>query len=197
MADPFTMAAVSTGVSVGGGALKAFGEMQAGEAKASEFKYKAAVSRLNKQIAEQNSEYALSSGDQAAGRKGLETMFVLGRQTVAQAANGFDVNSGTNVEVRESTQRLGYMDQGVIRDEASRKAYGFRIKAASEETEAKASELAAENVKKASKIQAFSTILGTAGSVAGKWYQGSQSFGSASQGITTYGPDQNATGWMA
>lgn len=191
------MAAVSTGVSIGGGALKAFGEMQAGDAKASELKYKAAVSRLNKQIAEQNSEYALASGEQAAARKGLETMFVLGRQTVAQAANGFDVNSGTNVEVRESTQRLGYMDQGVIREEAGRKAYGYRIKAASEEAEAQASELAAANVKKASRIQAISTILGSAGSVASKWYQGSQSFGGASSGVTTYGSDFQPTGWFA
>lgn len=197
MADPFTIAAIGTAATVAGGGVAAFGQLAGGDAKAAEFKYKAGVARLNAQIAKQNSEYALESGEKNAARKGLETMFVLGRQTVAQAANGFDVNSGTNVEVRESTQRLGYMDQGVIREEAGRKAYGYRIKGVQEESEAQANEYAAENAKSAAKIQALSTILGTAGSVAGKWYQGGSSFAGASQGITTYGPDFRATGHYA
>src|SRR6185436_3601075 len=116
-------------------------------------------------------------------------------QTVAQAANGFDVNSGSNVETRDSTAALGRMDAGVIREEAGRKAYGYRIKAASEEAEAQANEMAAVNAKKAAKIQAIGTILGTAGSVASKWTQGSQSFGGASSGITLYGPNQNVVGY--
>ncbi len=197
MADPFTMAAASSATSIIGGGIQDFGQVQGRNSQAAMYKYKAGVARLNKQIAEQNAEYSLEVGERNAARKGLETMFTLGRQTVAQAANGFDVNTGTNVDVRESTQRLGYMDQGVIREEASRKSYGYRIKAASEEAEAQANEMAAVNAKKAAKIQAISTILGSVGSVASKWTQGAQSFGNASQGITTYGSNFEPTGWYA
>lgn len=196
MADPFSLAAAGSVATIAGGGVAAYGQMQAGEANANMYKYKAGVARLNAQIAQQNSEYALTTGEANAKRKGMETGFVLGKQTVAQAANGFDVNSGTNVGVRDSTAALGRMDAGVIREEAGRKAYGYRIKAASEEAEASADEIAATNAKKAGMIQALGTILGTAGSVAGKWTQGSQSFGGSSSGVTLFGPNQTAVGYV-
>lgn len=195
--DPFSMAAASGGLQIAGGVLGAKGALDKGAADASMYKYRAAVARVNKQVAEQNSDYALASGDKNAYRKGLETSFTLGKQTVAQGANGFDVNSGTNVDVRDSTQAMGYMDQATIREEASRKAYGYRVKAASEEASAQMDEQAAVNAKKAAKIQAISTILGTAGSVASKWTQGAQSFGGASKGITTYNENMQPVGWFA
>lgn len=197
MADPFTMAAVTTGTQVAGGLLQAQGQAQEGAATASMFRYRAGVARMNKKIAEQNSDYALSAGETNAMRSGLQTKFILGKQTVAQGANGFDVNSGTAVDTRDSTQALGYMDQRTIREEAGRKALGYRYKAASDEAEAVGNEMSARNTERATKFKIASTILGTAGSVAGKWYQAGSSFGGASSGVTTYGPDFTPTGWSA
>lgn len=199
MANPFTtMAAVSTGAQVGGGLLQMFGQKQEGDAQAAQYRYRAAVSRINKQIAEQNSEVALTAGEQNSRRKGQEVGFQVGKQIVGQSSSGFDVNTGSNASVRDSTLRLGQEDQSMIREEFGRKAYGYRIKASTEQAEADAYEGAAKNAQSASKIKMLSTFLGTAGSVAGKWYQGAQSFGGASSsGITLYNPQQQASGWIA
>lgn len=192
------MALVGTGLTVAGGATKAFGEMASGDAQQKQYQYRAGVAKLNKQIAEQNAEYALVAGERNQQRKGMETAFVLGKQLVAQSSSGFDVNSGSQVAVRDSTTEVGRMDQGVIREEASRKSQGYRHKAVAEEAEIGANLAAGENAKSASRIQAFSTILGTAGSVAGKWYQGGSSFGGGGgSGITLYNQNMQASGWYA
>lgn len=200
MADPFTLsgalALAGAGASAGGGILSAFGQSEKGEADAKMYSYRAGVAKMNATINRQNSDYALDAGDVNAKRSGLTTGFAIAKQKVAQAANGFDVNSGTNVDVRESTHDLGLIDQTTIRTEAGRKALGFRNAAAGEDAEASASLIAGENARRSGKIAALGTLIGTAGSVASKWTQASQVWGGASgAGITTYGSNQEVTSW--
>lgn len=197
MADPFTMAAVSTGASAIGGLLTASGQVGKGESDAKMYAYRAGVAKINATINRQNSDYALEAGELQARRSGLTTGFTIGKQKVAQAANGFDVNTGSNEAVRDTTRAIGIEDQTTIRTESGRKAQGFRNQANAEDAEAGALMIAGENAKRAGKIAAAGTLIGTAGSVASKWTQASQVFGGGSEaGITLYGPDQNVTGWM-
>lgn len=197
MADPFTMAAVSTGASAIGGLLTASGQVGKGESDAKMYAYRAGVAKINATINRQNSDYALEAGELQARRSGLTTGFTIGKQKVAQAANGFDVNTGSNEAVRDTTRAIGIEDQTTIRTESGRKAQGFRNQANAEDAEAGALMIAGDNAKRAGKIAAAGTLIGTAGSVASKWTQASQVFGGGSEaGITLYGPDQNVTGWM-
>lgn len=199
--DPFSataIAAVSAGASAGGGILSAFGQSQSGDANASMYTYRAGIAKMNAQIQRQNSNFALEAGDANARRSGMSTGFTIAKEKVAQAGNGFDVNSGTNSDVRDSQREIGLIDQTTIRTEASRKALGFRNTAAGLDAEATGDIMAADNSRKAGRIAAVGTLLGTAGSVASKWMTASQTFGAGSgSGITLYGPDQNVTGWRA
>jgi hypothetical protein len=198
--DPFSaagMAAVGAASSAGGGLLSAFGQLGKGESDAKMYAYRAGVAKMNATINRQNSDYALEAGELSARRSGLTTGFTIGKQKVAQAANGFDVNSGTNEAVRDTTRDIGIGDQTTIRTEGGRKALGFRNQAASEDAEAGAMLIAGDNAKRAGKIAALGTLIGTAGSVASKWVQASQVFGGGSgAGVTLYGQDQNVTGWI-
>lgn len=197
--DPFSasMAAIGGGAQAIGGLLSASGQLQKGDADAKMYAYRAGVAKMNATINRQNSDYALDAGDANAERSGLTTGFTIAKQKVAQASNGFDVNSGSNADVRDSTQSLGLIDQDTIRTAAGRKALGFRNEAAGEDAEASADIMAGDNAKRAAKLAAAGTLIGTAGSVASKWTQASQLWGGKSDaGITTYGPNQEVTGWM-
>lgn len=198
--DPFSaagLAAVGAASSAGGGLLSAFGQSQKGESDAKMYAYRAGVAKINATIQRQNSDYALEAGELSARRSGLTTGFTIGKQKTAQAANGFDVNSGTNEAVRDATQSIGVEDQTTIRTESGGKALGFRNQAASEDAEAGADLIAGDNARRAGKIAAAGTLIGTAGSVASKWTQASQTFGAGSgSGITLYGSNQEVTGWM-
>lgn len=200
MADPFTagtMAAVSIGTSLIGGGITAAGQAQAGASNAAQYKYRAGVAELNAKIARQNSDYAIEAGGTQAERAGLTTGFTIARQKVAQSGNGFDVNSGSAAAVRDSTRDIGIVDQNTIRTNAGRKALSFRNQAIGLDAEAQGSLMAGENAKTAARYAVAGTLIGTASSVASKWAQGSQVFGGGSSGVTTYGPDQQPTGWFS
>lgn len=194
--DPFSLAAVGAGLSAAGGAVGAAGALSGGESTAKMYQYRAGVAKQNAVINRQNSDFALEAGETNVKRSGLTTGFTIAKQKVGQAANGFDVNTGTNKDVRDATDSLGREDQSTIANEFGRKALGFRNAAAMNENEATMDVVAGENAKKAGKIQALSTLLGTAGSVASKWTTASQAFGSGSgSGVTTYGSNMEVTGY--
>jgi hypothetical protein len=145
------------------------------------------MARRNAQINLQNSDYALTAGDLNAERSGLTTGFTIGKQRVAQAANGFDVNTGSDAAVQDSTRDIGVIDQNTIRTDAGRQALSFRNVAAGETAEASQDEIAAANARKAGGINALATLIGTAGSVASKWTQASKVFPSGDSN-PYYGP---------
>lgn len=198
MADPFTggIAAIGLVTSLVGGGMTAYGQAQAGEANAAQMKYKAEVAKRNAEINRQNSDFALEAGESEAKRSGLTTGFTIAKQKVVQSGSGFDVNSGSNAAVRESTQDIGIVDQNTIRTNAGRRALGYRNRAGDLDAEAGADLMAGDNAKRAASIASTGTLIGTAGSVASKWTQASQVWGGAKGGVTTYDSDMNVSGWM-
>lgn len=150
--DPVTMAGISIGASLVGGAVGAVGAEKKGEAqagvlrgqartqllqsraKAEEYmagaevsEYQAQVARNNAIIAEQNARYEREVGEAAAGEKLLETGTKVGAQRVGFAAGGVDVNKGSAVDVQSSTRQLGALDAATILNNAARKAYGYDV----------------------------------------------------------------------
>lgn len=169
MAGPEVLAAVGIASAVGGGLTETIGSLFGGEAASSKYKYQAGMSRMNAMINRQNADMETVIGEREAQRSGMKTGFTLGKIKTGQAAKGGLVGEGSNADVVESQHAIGTMDQATIRNSAARRAYGYQVKAAEDESSAKMLEISGKNAKTASYLAAAKSILGTAGSVSGKW----------------------------
>ncbi len=175
MADPVTMMTVgSMGLSAVGGLLGASGAKQSAAAESRMYQYKAGIAQANKKIEEQNADYAYKVGEQESARFGLKSRQQIGSLRAAQSGSGIDVNSGTASLVRDSAHDLARMDMSTIRQNAARQAYGYSVKAWEAGQEANLYGMASENAQRTGKINAFSSLLTGATSVASKWQQGKQ-----------------------
>ena len=183
--DPFT--AVALGATIAGGATAAFGSLMGGEAQKSMYQYQAGIARMNNQIAQQNANYAVQKGEMQAERSGMKTAQEIGQIRAGQAASGLDVNRGSTVNVRTSQQEVGDYDQAILRSNAAREAYGYKVQGLMDTSQATLDEFAGKYSKEAGQIGAVSSILGAAGSVSSKWTQGQQVglFGSAVPGYNS------------
>lgn len=169
------LALASIGATAAGAGVSAYGASQAGEASSKMFNYKAGVAQVNKQIAEQNADYAVRVGETKAQRSGMETRGRLGKIRSIQGASGLDVNKGSAQRVRDSAGDLGRYDASVIRSDAAKRAYGYDVEALGYESQSNLDVMSGDQASKAGKIGAISSILGGVSSVSSKWLQGSQS----------------------
>lgn len=157
-----------------GGAVSAYGSIAKGNAEASAYNYKAGVAQVNTRIAEQNRDYAYAAGGREAARYGANAAQRMGKIITGQGASGLDVNSGSAVDVRASQRTADIADQKTIQENAGRRAYGFSVQAENFRAEESMNRSAASNAKSAGVLGAVSSLIGSATSVAGKWYQGTQ-----------------------
>ena len=165
---------IGIGASLGGGLLSAFGAEKSGQSQQAMYDYQAQVARINSQIDKQNADWARNKGEIEATQFGLKSAQQFGQIRAAQGASNIDVNSGSSVRVQDSQRQLTRMDMGQIRANAAKVAYDFDVKSSMDLNQATLDTFAGENAKTAGDINAFSSILGTAGSVSSKWMQGQQ-----------------------
>jgi hypothetical protein len=165
------MAAVALGATVASSIMGAIGGMASGEAQSKAFQYQAGVAQVNAQIAKQNAAYELALGEQQAQAEGMKGRAKIGMTRAAQGAGGLDVNSGSNVDVRASEAELGAYDQAIIRNNAARRAYGQEVLATQAQAQAGLDTFAAKTSREAGNLDAFTSLLGGAGSFASKWTQ--------------------------
>lgn len=172
--NPKSIGGLGMGLTGGGSLLSAGGAIAGGFANAGMYNYQAAVAQLRKQIADQNAEFSIQTGEQQAVKTGLAQGQRLGQIKVAQAAGGFDVNSGSNKQVRDSQRMLDQMDLNQIRSDAARRAYGYQIEGAMDEAQAGAYKAAASQSITSGIVSGFGSVLGGASSVASQWMQASK-----------------------
>lgn len=179
------MGPVGIGAAALGGGVSALGQLFGGGAQSSMYKYQAGVAQMNAQIARQNAEYSIRTGETEALQSGWKSRFQGGEIKAAQGRSNLDVSSGSARQVQESQHMVGQIDQNIIRENAGRRAYGYLTEAASQDAQAKADTAAAKTSQTASYIGAAGTLIGTAGSVASKWMQASQygMFGGGDQAL--------------
>lgn len=187
MADPATaLAAIGTATTVGAsavgigasaasGALGAEGATQAGQATLNQNLYQYGIAQLNSQIATQNADLAINTGEQQEVSYGIQSAAQQSSIKTAQASSGFDVNSGSNLAVQAGQKKLAGLDQVQIRSNAAQSAYNYDIQSLQDQKQAGLYMLAGNNAVQAASINAESSIVGAAGSVASKWMQASQS----------------------
>ena len=163
-----------------GAGVSAFGQMQAGQARAAEASYQAQVARNNEIIAGRNATYAIQSGEAAAERQGLQNRETLGRIVTAEAANGVDVNSGSNVDVRSSEREVGMENVDATRHKALMQAYGYNVQGLGFESQARLNDAAAANATATLPLTIGSSLLQSASALGTKYTQFNQqgAFGS-------------------
>lgn len=164
-----TLAVASLAGGAGSGILGAFGAGQTTDATAASYNYKAAVASNNAIIAKRNADAATAAGGVAAQNNDLKTKNLVGTQLVTQAANGLDVGSGTNVNVRQSAEELGHLDTLTILNNAAKNSAGFKAQGMNFEAESALDTASATNAKTAGDINVATSLLGGASSVSSKW----------------------------
>jgi hypothetical protein len=175
MADPATLAMSSMSLAAGGAVGKAFGSWFGGQAESNMYQYQAGVAKVNQQIAEQNAKYAVAAGEEKAQESGLKTRAEIGQTRAIQGASGLDVNRGSAVEVRASEADIGAENTAIIRSNAAREAYDYKVQGFQAGAQSTIYGMVAKNVVTAGNMGAVSSILGGASSVSDKWLQASQS----------------------
>ncbi len=153
------LSALQTGVlglSAAGGALGAVGAYQQGQVAKQ-------VGRNNQIMA----EYAAQDAQRRAGEDAIKVQqraaALKGTQRAAMAAKGLDLGVGTQAEILDQTDFFGATDAATARDNGNRGAWSARQQGANARAQGDAAARQAN-------LSAFSTVLGTAGSVASKWY---------------------------
>lgn len=173
MADPVTaIAVVGMGASAAGGIVSGIGAKESADAQASAYRYKAGVALLNKQINDQNANWALEAGEAQAVTSGMKSHQQIGETKVVQAASGFDVNSGTGEKVRQDQSSIADYNQNVIRWDAAKTSYGYETKATMDVAEAQLDQTAASQSEEAGTIAEIGSFLNAGGQVASKWMSG-------------------------
>lgn len=180
MADPISlgMVGISAGSALLGGINSAQGAAAQGASQQAMYNYKAGVALINKQIADQNADYAIKVGESQAQATGIAGRTAVGSQRAVASGSGLDVGSGSKASVIESTQMVAEQNQATVRADAARRAYGYEVQGAQDVAQAGLDTAAGEDAKAASSYKVAGSILGTASSVASKWSTASQAFGS-------------------
>lgn len=158
-----------------GGITSAIGSIFQGNAQAAMYNYQAGVAQANAQVAQQDATYALQSGEVEAQQAGMKTRAEVGATRVGIAAGNIDVNSGSASRVTASETEIGQQNEGIIRANAAKKAYGFQVGAAEDVAQAGAYKSAAATSQTAGTLGAITSIIGGAAGVSTKWSQASQS----------------------
>ena len=192
MADPVTLTGISIGATALGGLTKAFGDITSGNAQSAMYKYQSGIALMNQQINKQNADYERQVGEVQAQQSGIKTREQIGTIKSVQSGSNVDINSGSAAGVRESQSEVGLQDQAIIRSNAARRAYGYEVEAAQNKAQSDIYQMSAAKSKTSGIIGALGSILGTAGSVAGKWLDANRTgIGSSSDGYYGSSPETN------
>jgi len=166
----FLMAApVLAGIGMAGAGVSAIGAYEQGQATSAAADYQAQVARNNAMIARQNAVWTEQSGVAKETAQGMKTASTVGGIKASQGASGIDVNTGSAAAMRTAAAKLGALDALTIRSNTAREAYGYEVKATSEEARAGLLEMEAKQAKEAGDISALGTFLTGASSVEFKY----------------------------
>lgn len=171
MAAPIAMVGIAS--TLIGAMTSAAGAQYQGQAQSNMYTYQAGLADMNAKIAKQNAEYAGKVGEVEAQQSGEKTAAQIATTKAIQGASGLDVDRGSPVDIRTSEREIGQENEGIIRANAARKAYGFEVDAANQEAQSNMYKTSASTASTTGKIGFMGSILGGAASVSSKWLQGS------------------------
>ncbi len=155
---------IATGVSA---ASSAYGAYKQGKSEKSQLKANQKAAQYEAQVAEENARDAIFRGELSAQSVQRTASQVAGAQRSGFAGAGVDVNYGTAADLQDETNFFGQIDAARERYNAGNEAKGLRQQGAQAAQQAKEYKKAAGNVNPL--LNAGTSLLGSAGSVASKW----------------------------
>lgn len=137
---------------VAGTALSAISQYQ-------QAKYQQKLAERNAKIAEQNANRTLQDSQVAEQRQDAKNAALLGSQIASQGASGINLESGSALDIRDSSARLGRLDTLTTRNNAERQAYNYRVQASDFQAQGELAGMSASNAL-------LSGFINTAGNLA-------------------------------
>lgn len=113
--------------------VKAIGDVAGGvmdsNAQREQAKYQKYQSETNARLAEGQAADAIKEGDYEANALSKRAGALRGTQRTSYAAQGINVNTGVAAEVQSDTDALSKIDEARIKENAWRKAWGYKVEA--------------------------------------------------------------------
>src|SRR4051812_41439766 len=117
-----TLAAISLGTAVAGGAVSGMGGAKTADADSQGANYQAAVASNNRILAGRYVDLSTERGNIQSELSNYKTRQALGTARAGFGAQGVDVNSGSPLAVRQSIAETGELDSQIIRQKAAEEA---------------------------------------------------------------------------
>jgi multidrug efflux pump subunit AcrA (membrane-fusion protein) len=159
---------VGTGLQVAGVLGSTLGAYNKSSLEKQGYAYESAVARSNAQLAEYQAADAIVRGQTTENNVRQKTAQLKGTQRASFAARGIDMGSGSALDILTSTDYMGERDALLARDNAGREAWGHTVEATNYTNKANAATWRGN--AQSPFMDAASTLLTGAGSVASRWY---------------------------
>ena len=178
MCAPMLALGVGLGVQAIGGIYSAQQANQAGKSQQAYYNYVAAQNRAQaeavRKAADKQSIFIQDSAAIENAQLGRSAAQLASTQKASLTANGVDLSSGTAADIAADTHDKRKLDEIMIRRNADLKSYSAITQgdfdAKDLENQSQLNIMAGQNARKAGKVAAVSTLIGTAGQVAGGYY---------------------------
>ncbi|MDR2219726.1 MAG: hypothetical protein LBE24_04005 [Methylobacillus sp.] len=168
MASPALLANISLGSQIFGGIQGAAGAYYGAASEKVNLKAQAAIAETNAKIAEIGAETALAQGAAQIAQQTMEAGHIKSRQRANLAAAGVDLKVGSAAETQATTDIMKEIDKNTLHANAVKNAWGYRTQAVDYRNQALMARATAKGISPSKAM--FSSILGSAGRVAGSWY---------------------------
>lgn len=152
--------------------VSAKGAEQQGQAANAAAQYQAQVANNNAVIANQNADYAVRAGQAKGQQESMKGAANLGRLRAAQAANGIDINSGSDVDVQAGQAEVNQLNTENVIQNADLTAYGYRSQSGNFTAQSGLDTAEGENAEQAGQTAALGSLLEGASSVGGAYAKG-------------------------
>jgi hypothetical protein len=156
-------------LNMAGAISQARGQKQAAAAKADEYRYQAQIDDNNRKVALWKAQDAKDRGAKEEASLRTKVAALKGRQKSALAASGVEIGDGSALDILGDTAALGELDALTIRSNAEREAYEQKVNASNLAANAGMKRMGADNAIIAGNINARTSLLSGAGSIASKW----------------------------
>lgn len=149
------MAKLGVLAQVGSGIMGAVGAVQSANAQAD-------AANASAEAADRAAAQAMEQGHQKAELRTRRAAKLIGDQKVAMAANGVDVNGASALDLLDESRDDAMDDAMIIASDSHRQAENYGQTAANYRTQA-------STAKATGRAKAFTTLLGSASTVASRW----------------------------
>ena len=150
-------------------AIMALGQLQQGQAAASQASYGAKVAQQNANLAIQQANDVQEQKAQQEQQLQQQKREVRGRQMSAMAGAGIDSSTGSGLDILSDTAYNSQQDINQLEMNAAKQTWGYQQQAENYKSEASAYKASASNANMSGIISAAGTVLSSMNSVSDKW----------------------------